>query len=70
MAKDEARQVMDLVAHPAAEVVIVEHAGAVGLRVKALHNLDQISILHRDMRTIQRDNVLRLNEAIMVLINR
>ena len=70
VSEDETCQVMNFVTHPAAEVVIIESAGPVSLRVYTLHDFDQVSILNRDVRPVHRDNVLRFYQPVMILVNR
>ena len=70
VSENETCQVMNLIAHPDAEVVVVESSRAICLRIDSLHDFDQVSVLDRDVGPVQRHDVFRLDKAVMVLVNR
>ena len=68
MSKDEAGQVMNLIAHPFAEVGIIEPPSAISFRIRTLHNLDEVWEVDWEVSTVQRNYILRLNPTVVVLI--
>ena len=61
---------MNLVALPETEVSIVQLACTILARADIFHDFDQVRIIDVDMSTVSGDNVLWLNPAIMVLVER
>ena len=59
---------MNLVAHPIAEVGVVQLAGSIFRRVEPLHDLHQVREVDRKMCPIDSDNVPGLDQAIMILV--
>ena len=59
---------MDLVAHPLAEVGVVQPAGPITRRVESLHDLHQVWKIDREVRPVETHNILWLDQAVMILV--
>ena len=68
--EDETRQVVNLITHPSAEIGIVDLAAAIPPRVDTLHDLYQVGVLDLDVEAVDGDDVVRLDPAIVILVQR
>ena len=66
VSEDETCQVMNFIAHPFAEVGIIDFASAILSRINIFHNFKQVGILYGQVGAIDRHEIFRFNPAVMV----